>query len=153
MGTCSPGSSATTTVAIYHFSEYSQNGSSFTRKLMFPNPTGVNHRYWENYNAGNGLEDALVDSTQFDETPFNIFAAWQVSFHPEFFGEVKYVESDMPGTQSNPTPFTNMMAQDYGDNYDFLPNTSPSYFFYRNDSSRWNTEGVNSPGHAYIWTN
>jgi len=86
-----------------------------------PLANGQFNRYWNNFNPSTGRQNLNIDGTQWMTTNFNPNGSWLPQpFQPQFFGEVTYKESDMPGTSTSPTTFTSMQGQT-APNYAIVP--------------------------------
>lgn len=132
---------------------------------------GSTHYYAEVYTPSCLCIRSFVnDGRLLQSTWFNPFNAWTTPFSTNFYGETKYIQSDMPGTAAAPTTFGTttypMQAQVY--NNSFI--NQPCNLQGRNDSTtvgpqppRWGRGANNgcqyfndpyhNSGQATIWTN
>lgn len=102
-------------------------------------PNGVMHAYRELFNPSTGLVESSIDGAVFATTSFNPFGTWarspSGSFSPQFFGETKYLESDIPGVPSAQTAFSALgVQQSVGDSLVQIP---CELDYYNTNPSRW----------------
>ena len=82
---------------------------------------GEIHQYWQQY-GGSGQILSNVDTMTF-QVLNNAFQTWTAPFLVQYFGETLYRESDMPGTDSQVTTFSDMQVQNLiGDAWVATPN-------------------------------
>ncbi len=74
---------------------------------------GDTHTYGERWIPSCGCIISKVDGNQWQASTFNPWDWWDSSngFSPQFSGEVKHLESDMPGNSANPTNFSDVQGQ------------------------------------------
>jgi len=122
---------------------------------------GETHKYWQQASPGGGdcaCMHANVDQTQFIVSPTNSLSSWLLAgpLSPQFDGETRYRESDMPGSSSQSALFTQMSVQS---RYDFVFGPAPCFsatdLTAGNDNvARWASAAVSctNPTAGRIWT-
>lgn len=102
---------------------------------------GPDDGYDEDYGPDCGCEYAKVDGNIWLTTSWDPYSVWTYPFSPQFFGEARYQQSDMPGDASSPTQFSDIQGQDAANNaYDGYPcNTLSKYnqWYTRPDGKSW----------------
>ena len=101
--------------SMYHTTEYKQDTAhTYVRKICLTCGAlidGETNQYWEQYVTSCSCLRLNVDVTILDTTPFNPYSTWVFPFRSQYYGETKYLESDMPGYLSAPTDFRSMQIQ------------------------------------------
>jgi hypothetical protein len=91
-------------------------------------------------------------------TTFNPFSAWMWPFSPQFFGEARYKQNDMPGNSSNPTYFTNPQYQSttndnfYGYGCNTLAKHNDLAGYTRSDGESWYDQVTSNCPNFKIYT-
>lgn len=114
--------------SIYHFVEFNRTGSStcysgcsnwgfyfhlFTEDGALS--SGSKTTYQQNWNTGCACIQNRIGGVVRASTNFNPFSYWARPFSPQWFGEVKYRESDIPGTSPARADFANLRVQRFSD--------------------------------------
>jgi hypothetical protein len=100
---------------INNFWEYNQNGGIYFRGFSGTVADGEEHRYWENYEPLCTCEQMIVDLTVMASTPWSPFTVWMTPFSPQWFGETKYCESDVPGAPGVDARYSELGVQNQSD--------------------------------------
>src|SRR5439155_26901019 len=89
-----------------HFAQQSPDGNSWSTVFGSQVGDGEVHHDWQQYDGACGCIHSNIDVTRFMDSTFNPKAGWwQYPFSPQFFGETKYLESNMPGWSTCQTTF------------------------------------------------
>lgn len=115
-------------------------------------PYNEDHEYWQTLNSANGRMYSNVDGYNFLSTTFPVFNHWGTPLQSEFLGEVRYLESDIPGYWPNATGFWNISTQRRSDHsWQYIP--CPYLVSLNSQPSRWAVEGVSCTSfHIYTHT-
>jgi hypothetical protein len=95
------------------FSQWTVLYSGPYHTKYFAAPSGT-AQYWVSYNFSNGHLYMNKGVTTLDQTTFDPAVSWTGPWIPEFFGETKHCESDVPGVAGNRVAYTSVqkMARD-----------------------------------------
>lgn len=102
--------------AIYNFSEFNDHHGNWRRTDDFAHPLtqGTSYKYQSLYNGTCHCIINSANGTAIDQTTFNPFSAWSAPFGLDYFGEVHYLESDIPGNATVKTHMSDLQRQDQG---------------------------------------
>lgn len=110
---------------------------------------GEVHRYWQQYYPDSeGEWHSNVDSTRFINTSPGVLTYGWAGYSQQFFGETRYLSSDMPGGVSYPSSFDSIQVQVSPTDWVFIP--SP-FLTGLNQNSRWAYNPTSSTSFD-IWT-
>jgi hypothetical protein len=76
---------------------------------------GNTHSYINRWNPDCHCLKSNVDSTTFLTSTWNPYDVWVFPFSPQFQGEARYLESDMPGNAANLTLYSSIQGQSSSD--------------------------------------
>lgn len=94
-----------------HFSEWQSGTGSYHRTKMINVPNGHQNKYWVQYLPSQHQLSLNVDSDPFDVAPFDPNNTYAQPWRPIWCGEVKYLQSSMPGIPSAKVSFTPIQVQ------------------------------------------
>jgi len=127
----------------YSFAEYNDFHGQYNRKDDFAHPLsqGSTYKYQTQYNPGCTCLQNLAAGVQINQTSFNPTGTFATPWQLQYFGEVHYRESDIPGNPTVKTNFTHIQREGFGEVWtSALPTLSPG-----NDNIyRWDESSVNS---------
>lgn len=110
---------------------------------------GETHRYWQQrYGDSQGVFHSNVDTTRLINTS-NLMDGW-AGLSQQFFNETRYKSSDVPGTSTSKTQFTNIQTENY--NGVFAPIPSPFLTGYDDNAARWGGPQPTGSTSFNIWT-
>lgn len=137
--------------AVRHFSQVmSQNPYQFSTIYGSYFPYNEDHRYWQQYDPATGRILSNVDTTNFLVTQFRPLNYWPTPFQSQFFGEVRYLQSDVVGTTALKAGFWNIQTQRYDNTWQSIP--CPYLWGYNDQPSRWTYQGVTCTAfHIYTY--
>lgn len=105
---------------LRYFAEYDADGvgvgANFVRVFDAEVPLGSVHTPWVQYVSGSYNLRLNYDTTILLITPFNPFVNWPQPFSPQFLGETRYQESDMPGTVGARAAYRTVQVQRFDNN-------------------------------------
>lgn len=104
----------------YYFTEWQKyDGGDFTRSIDTAdgcrNETSAEFRV--KWNSSTSHEDMLVDSELLASSPFDPYNVWGEPFIPEVSAESKYIQSNIPGTSSDPTLASDVVLQKFNNSW------------------------------------
>ena len=102
---------------ITYFAQQYDGATNLQTKYANQPSIGSVHGYYEKWQTDTGYIKSIVDATTFLTSTWNPFSKWSLPFEPQFLGSAYYLESDIAGTSSTPTEYTNLHGQDYVTNY------------------------------------
>ena len=103
--------------ALTFFAQQFDGGSDLRTRYANEPGVGSVHGYYEKWQSSTGYIESIVDATTFITSTWSPFDKWALPFEPQFLGLAYYLASDIAGTASAPTEFTNLHGQDYITNY------------------------------------
>ena len=137
--------------SVRHFSQlYDQTTGVSSTNWSYFFPLNENHVYWQEWTPACHCLNSWVDSTLLNHTLFNPYGHWPTPWDMELSGETTYAESDILGSPTSHTNFTNISFETYSDTWVFI--SCPPYLTSVNSQpARWsiNTNGCTGRD---VWT-
>ncbi len=135
-------------VKIRHKAEVARSCTDYTSAYGADIGAGERHTYRTLYYPGCTCELSTVDGVELQRSNFSPYGTWAYPFIAQFFGEVKYFETDMPGKGSVHTNFTGLGAEQ-ASNHTVV--AMPCTMVGRIDSASWGLVG-NTCNNFDLWT-
>lgn len=116
---------------------------------------GEQHNYTEQFLGDCSCIHEMIDGQTYQLSNFNPKAsgAWPHPFESQWLGEVKYLQSNMPGSSSQITRFANLAEENYT-TYQMFTNLNQATLTPQNDQpTAWYNSGLhlNQTLDGYFW--
>ena len=121
-----------------HFAQQSLDGTSWSTVFGSQVADGEVHHDWQQYDGGCGCIHSNVDVTRFMDSTFNPKLSWVYPYGAEFFGETKYLETNMPGWNTSQTTFSGLQVQNFSNDNGWYTPPEWSYWSSNDNTNRWN---------------
>jgi hypothetical protein len=112
---------------------------------------GETHQVWQQYLSSNGHIRANIDQTVFLETNYVSWTQWAAPLNVTVNGETGYQETDVPGTATQLSDFTQMQVQRFSD--DLWDSACGNATFFSNTTLPRYSDTAVACDHVQVWTN